>query len=170
MNVKLAKKNSENKYQLVIEPAMEIMMTPFDFFEGVEFIAWHRRYNLGNISSDLTPAEFEELNSEKVIRKVYMLDHTWQTLSLTSFNDPWDSGFLGLIAADDEGIINDFIDCYNRYLHNEVYDLFVEETSYCPHCQHEHTEIIESIGDFWEDPENIIQEFLDEFPDYKIAS
>lgn len=171
MNVKLKKTDSNSKFNLVIEPSNECCFSPFDLFEGenIEFIAWHRRYNLGNISSDMTPTEFEKLHSGKVIRKVWMYDHTWQTLSLTPFNDPWDSGFLGLIAADNEEQIARFIDCYNRYLHNEVYDLFVEETVYCHHCQHEHTDIIESIGGFWEDPEDILKEFLEEFPEYQVA-
>ena len=61
--------------------------------------AWHRSY--GEVISDSnefsTPEAFMEWAEEDGgdVFELYMYDHSGITLSLSSFNDPWDSGQVG---------------------------------------------------------------------------
>ena len=40
-----------------------------------------------------------ESNPDVVIKPIYMYDHSGQTIRLTPFGDPWDSGVCGYIYA-----------------------------------------------------------------------
>jgi hypothetical protein len=58
---------------------------------------WHRRYNLGDHQSD--DAEMFRVRRMKHARPLYLYDHSGITISLTPFNDQWDSGQVGFIYA-----------------------------------------------------------------------
>jgi hypothetical protein len=91
---------------------------------------------------------FEELSSDHIILPVYMYRHGGDTVSTDPFSDPWDSGQIGWIYADQAnvrrtfGAMNDYtiplakqlleneVDTWNDYMtgENYSYDLLDERT------------------------------------------
>lgn len=74
------------------------------------FYTAHRRYqpeedfdkhfNIEDVCENGRPGTFRDSFLQKYIaQNIYMLDHSGQTVSTTSFNDPWDSGWLGMVAV-----------------------------------------------------------------------
>lgn len=81
-----------------------------------------------------------------VCKPIYMYDHSGQTISLSPFGCPWDSGCCGYIFVFKDKILNDFeratednwrdiadeiiqseIDIYDDYIRGEVYGYCLEE-------------------------------------------
>ena len=62
-------------------------------------------WDISDSGFSLTRDSFNDLVDELkqdpdvVVRPVYMYDHSGQTISLSSFGDPWDSGICGVIFA-----------------------------------------------------------------------
>lgn len=81
-----------------------------------------------------------------VCKPIYMYDHSGQTISLSPFGCPWDSGCCGYIFVFKDKILNEFeratednwrdiankiiqseIDTYDHYIQGEVYGYCLEE-------------------------------------------
>ena len=81
-----------------------------------------------------------------VCKPIYMYDHSGQTISLSPFGCPWDSGCCGYIFVFKDKILNEFeratednwrdianeiiqseIDIYDHYIQGEVYGYCLEE-------------------------------------------
>ena len=57
----------------------------------------HRRMTLGDVQPKEDPISYQQaLPKDTLIVPVYMLDHSGVALSTKDFNDPWDSGQVGL--------------------------------------------------------------------------
>lgn len=104
----------------------------------------HRRYSLGD--ENLDEDTFEDLrqrkladNDNEVILPLYLYDHGDLSISTQSFNDPWDSGFIGYIVATDEDwkrmqgkdapwdkdkvktYLEEEVETYNKYLQGDIF-------------------------------------------------
>jgi len=67
-------------------------------------VCWHRRYKLGDEHSYASTFDFwkdieerEAEGDEFIVLDLYLLDHSGITMSISPFNDPWDSGQVGFI-------------------------------------------------------------------------
>lgn len=116
------------------------------------FYTTHRRYqpeknfkkhfDIGEVCQDGRPGTFRESFLQKYIaQNIYMLDHSGQTVSTASFNDPWDSGWFGMVAVSIEKVKKEYgwkiltpkrrrliekyltgeVETYDNYLRGEVY-------------------------------------------------
>lgn len=68
---------------------------------------WHPRYSLGDENPYSSFTDFRESQESKSIRvslPVYLLDHSGLYISCNDFQDPWDSGRLGIIFYTDSTI------------------------------------------------------------------
>ncbi|MCD8252740.1 MAG: hypothetical protein LUD40_12450 [Phocaeicola dorei] len=83
------------------------------------FYTAHRRYqpeedfdkhfNIEDVCENGRPGTFRDSFLQKYIaQNIYMLDHSGQTVSTTSFNDPWDSGWLGIVAVSIEKVKKEY--------------------------------------------------------------
>lgn len=116
------------------------------------FYTAHRRYqpekdfdkhfDIENVCENGRPGTFRKSFLQKYIaQNIYMLDHSGQTVSTTSFNDPWDSGWFGMVAVSIEKVKKEYgwkiltrkrrrliekyltgeVETYDNYLRGEVY-------------------------------------------------
>lgn len=124
-------------------------------------VCFHNRYSLGDDYHNLKSSDFNDwkdlsdyLIKERnavVILPLYLLDHSGLSISISSFNDKWDSGQIGFIyisreyalkeyggkivtKATKEKIINYFkgeVETYDQYLKGDVYGFrIIEEVKY----------------------------------------
>lgn len=115
-------------------------MNPRTEFDNLgTIVTWHRRYNLGDNQPDIEPKEWltENVNEIKCILPVYMYEHSGITISVSSFNDSWDSGQLGFIYVTKEklkqqGLQDKTIDEIKAYLTGEIkmYDQYLTGNVY----------------------------------------
>ena len=98
MSEKIAEKNGIS-LQVMIDEDPE---SPREWENLGKMCLKHRRYNF--------PKECEEEDFENALitLPVYMFDHSGIKLSTQDFNDPWDSGQIGWIAAFEDGIKKSF--------------------------------------------------------------
>lgn len=102
-----------------------------------------------------------ESNPDVVIKPIYMYDHSGQTIRLTPFGDPWDSGVCGYIYANKDEVIREIgnateenwkeraeiamdheIKVYDQFICGEVYGVRV--------CQRDVVECKSTIsGNIW---------------------
>ncbi len=68
----------------------------FDMFG--EIITAHKRYELGHRTTCVEEIVRITQDSQNIWLPVYMLDHSGLWISTKSFNDPWDSGQLGIVV------------------------------------------------------------------------
>lgn len=116
------------------------------------FYTAHRRYQpeenfdkhfeIEEVCENGRPGVFREAFLKKYIaQNIYMLDHSGQTVSTTSFNDPWDSGWFGMVAVSIDQVKKEYrwkalttkrrkqienylageVETYDNYLRGEVY-------------------------------------------------
>lgn len=116
------------------------------------FYTAHRRYqpeedfdkhfNIEDVCENGRPGIFRDSFLKKYIaQNIYMLDHSGQTVSTTSFNDSWDSGWLGMVAVSIEKVKKEYgwriltakrreqiekyltgeVETYDMYLRGDVY-------------------------------------------------
>lgn len=116
------------------------------------FYTAHRRYqpeedfdkhfDIEDVCENGRPGTFRESFLQKYItQNIYMLDHSGQTVSTTSFNDPWDSGWFGMVAVSIEKVKQEYgwriltakrrkqiekyltgeVETYDMYLRGDVY-------------------------------------------------
>ena len=108
-------------------------------------LGWHRHYRFSDKDDYPTSKDFYESEEAKniyVSLPVYLLDHSGLFLSVTDFNDPWDSGLLGVIyctkeqaekwfgTLPDKKVIKDElrneIGAYNNYMNGCWYGFYIE--------------------------------------------
>lgn len=108
------------------------------------------------------------MSGDMCIKYLYLYDHSGITISTHDFNDPWDSGIVGIIYttkaetlkeacyADDitwSNIASDFIEedvsLYDQWLTGDVYGFTLEKVTECSCCGHEEKECIDSMGGFY---------------------
>ncbi|AOQ24595.1 hypothetical protein MTAT_19380 [Moorella thermoacetica] len=135
-------------------------------------------YALQELKDELSNGIFDELDNNElmdiidtgaVILPLYLYDHGGVTISTESFNDPWDSGWVGWIYVLDEDIKKEFhvdeitdeirqktvdilkgeVETYDMYLQGEVYGYVLEEKIKCPCCGHVQTQEIDSCWGFY---------------------
>lgn len=85
-------------------------------------VCGHRRYHLGDVQA--TEAEIEKAKRAAFYLPLYLLDHSGITMRTTSFNDPWDSGQVGVIYTTRKKAIEWF---GKRYTDMQVYDALRSE-------------------------------------------
>jgi hypothetical protein len=115
-----------------------------------KFICFHNRYDLGdkhNFKSDEYNSfaemakDIEAKEDTAIMLPLYMLDHSGITISLTDFNDRWDSGQIGFVIVTKEDIRKEYkvkrvtkkliedakriaeneVETYDQYLTGEIY-------------------------------------------------
>jgi hypothetical protein len=110
-----------------------------DFDNQSKVICFSKKFYIGDKHSFKTPdeaLEWLEANTDDIwIWKIYMRNHGGLVLSITSFNDRWDSGHIGwayILRKDvpDEDIaiatIQNEIQMYNHYLSGSVYGYIID--------------------------------------------
>ena len=129
-------------------------------------ICFHKRYMLGDEQSSIKPNEFKSWEDlmrilvndygASVILPLYLFDHSSASMSVTPFNDHWDSGQVGFIYVTDEKIAKETrefakevtdefmekaeellkaeVDTYNRYLEGNTYCIEIYEKQECDLC------------------------------------
>jgi len=130
------------------------------------FACWHKRYSMGDIQPEECMSEFiSALPKGTIIKPLYMMDHSIQTISLGSFSDQWDSGTLGIVYLTPEKLKDEFPDDpnaeakaagyldgevseYNNWLHGECYVLTIEEWEGCEHCGRGEWTTVDRCGEF----------------------
>ena len=119
----------------------------------------HKKYNLGDINSE---ADVERVMSEvneknSLIVPIYMYEHSGIALKASPFNDPWDSGQLGIIYVSHENIVKEYgslskenIETATRVLVAEVeeYSKYVNGETYGFRILNEDDEVLESCYGF----------------------
>lgn len=124
-------------------------------------LGWHRHYDFSDKNNYPTRKDFydsEEAKNIYVSLPVYLLDHSGLFLSVTDFNDPWDSGLLGVIyctkeqaekwfgTLPDKQVIKDElrneIEAYNNYLNGCWYGFYIEGLN---------GEVEDACGGFYQD-------------------
>ena len=101
---------------------------------------FHKKYKFPN-ELNMTMEECKRLESNKdwLVLPVYMLDHSGVALSTEPFDDPWDSGRVGIIAVEKSEMSKYFLSekqaienlksevkTYSQYLNGEVYGYVIE--------------------------------------------
>ena len=111
-------------------------------------ICFHRRYNLGD-KHNMSVEEVQDLMKDKNVfyLNLYLYDHSGITMSTGSFNDPWDSGQVGIIYVTKDEVREEYgkkvisaklkkqvyemleseVKTYDNYLTGEVYGFVVED-------------------------------------------
>lgn len=81
-------------------------LNPREFCNS-KMYCWHPRYSLGDENPYSSFTEFKKSQEAQDIRislPVYLLDHSGLYVSCTDFQDPWDSGRVGIIFYTDSTI------------------------------------------------------------------
>lgn len=133
--------------------------------EKTTFYSNHRNFKFdGDVDDDL----IEKLNQKEVDGKkyypVYMLDHSGYILSEHPFNDPWDSGMLGIAEVDNsdgdaDSLFESFFEELKASFEDDVYRFSIlDELDDC----------VDSCGGFY--GTNIIDSMLECIPEeYEIT-
>ena len=149
---------------------------PLEEYDRIEtIITTSNRYFEGDeiISAEWEDEKLEIEAAGGVVVPLYMLVHSGITLSLSGFNDPWDSGCVGFCYVTREKLDKEYkghtlekaqecalkriegdIEDVNKYLNGEVYYLELDD---------ENGEHLESIGYLLDDFENIHKAALEFF-------
>ena len=106
-----------------------------------------------SLGRDEARAKYEELKADHNIymRPIYMYDHSGQTISLTPFGDPWDSGIFGYIFVSKDTMLKETnateenwqeraqqimeseIETYDAYITGSVYGFVIQEEQIVKH-------------------------------------
>lgn len=130
----------------------DLPFNPRNETEGTKFILFHKRYNIGDSHgyNQLDYNSWTELQKDIVAREkpgfilpVYMYEHSGIALSISSFNDRWDSGQVGFAVISwkeyeqyhNERTAKDLIErelkYYSAYLNGECYGYRISEEQVC---------------------------------------
>ncbi len=134
----------------------------------VSFISNHRDYKSEGELKNLDIGEFS-LPDGYDFMPVNAHIHSGIALSLTSFNDRWDSGIFGYIVFkkgefgdNNEGLKN-FVAHWSQVLNGEVYYVSLLKKEKC-NLGHIHSEVIESLGGLTGNSYfDIIKDFMENF-------
>ena len=143
--------------------------SPREWDNLTTIFCFHKRYNLGDkhdYKSDMFGGweEFKEhIIAEykpRMIKPLYMYDHSGITISTSAFGCQFDSGQVGWVFITDERIktlcgdmemdndrldriIEGEVETYDQYIQGEVYGYQIIETEICDKC-HTHEEVVDS--------------------------
>jgi len=154
-----------------------------------KMICWHSEYTLGDEQPKIGPTVWlytmaecgnenndEELSDEQLLARIkkkyiilplFLLDHSGLSMSVGSFNDPWDSGQVGFIYISKKDAIKEWgsnkftklvkkkatkyligeVETYDQYLRGNVYGYVVEKKKTC-NLGHDHWEEVDSCWGF----------------------
>lgn len=97
----------KSEYRIVIDRDDDPQNPRTEYEHITHMVCFHRKYDLGDKQTKFRQADYDgwdalkkaihKANDVYVISPVYLLDHGNLVLSLTDFNDPWDSGQVGFI-------------------------------------------------------------------------
>lgn len=114
--------------------------SPRDWGNLGKMSLFHGKYKFPN-ELEMTIEECKRLESNKnwLVLPVYMIDHSSVALSTEPFDDPWDSGQVGIIAVERPKLSDNFLSeeqaleimksevkTYGQYLNGEVYGYVIE--------------------------------------------
>ena len=101
---------------------------------------FHGKYKLPNeLERTMEECKRLESNADWLVLPVYILDHSGVTLSTEPFNDPWDSGRVGITAVEKAEalkrmpeetaleIMKREVRTYGQYLNGEVFGYVIED-------------------------------------------
>ena len=121
-------------HTIKIHPDMEASHPRLVFDNNSKMLCFSKKFYIGDKHSFKTPdeaLEWLEANTDDIwIWNIYMRNHGGLVLSITSFNDRWDSGHIGWayiirkdVPNEDTAIttIQNEIQMYNHYLSGSVY-------------------------------------------------
>lgn len=110
----------------------------------------------------------KELAFFACIKYIYLYDHSGITISTDPFNDPWDSGVVGIVYITKqtayENLVNvdeiswydlasqqieTEVDIYDQWLTGDIYGFSLEKLVECSCCNHVATEVIDVMGGFY---------------------
>lgn len=169
-------------YNIVIEYD-DMLESPREWDNITKMILFHRDYNFPNESK--IPVNKDNFESWKemadyiikekgalIINPVYMLDHSGIDISISDFNDPWDSGQVGFIYIDREGlkemgikkltkknrtkaedILKGEFNIYRHYVSGEIYRYSIEKEVVATDPEgntYNVTKFIDSCGGFYD--------------------
>lgn len=130
---------------------------------------WHRKYTLGDIQPKEDPTDWKDNQPEgSIFLPLFLMDHSGISMSCRDFQDKWDSGQVGWIAAHPERIegwfdvkeitteilekakevLREEVEVYNYQLTNECWGYTIEEVKCCSECGSEKNEPIDSCWGF----------------------
>lgn len=134
--------NSKYRLDVVYDECPE---SPRKWDNICKILSQRGNWNIGDESydADTANAKLKKLlaNPNVYVKPIYMYDHSGQTISLTPFVDPWDSGICGFIYVDRATIENktantitdgNWIDIANQIMQDEIdiYDDFIRGAVY----------------------------------------
>ena len=113
---------------------------------------FHGKYKFPNeLNMSIEECKCLESNKDWLVLPVYMIDHSSVALSTEPFNDPWDSGRVGIIAVEKSKVLEqlpenlplkgysrtqiafdmleDEVRSYSRYVNGETYGYEIEDKS-----------------------------------------
>lgn len=155
----LREKETGDIYRLKIEYD-EYAESPREWYNLCTIFSQRGDWNIADdgfaYSRDEAADKYEEYKErqekgEIFMCPVYMYDHSGQTISLTSFGDPWDSGVAGYIFVEKEKILKETnateenwkekaykymqseIKIYDNYITGEVYGYNLEKAEVTEH-------------------------------------
>lgn len=153
--------SEEPKYTVRVVPDYNYRLQPEEYPE-VKVYSNHRHYRFDDSIENLPSTE--ERSSNYKYYPIYMLEHSGVALSRTPFNDPWDSGLLGVAEVDDsngeaDSIFKAYFTELKASFEGEVYGFQVLD---------ELGEIVDSCYGFY--GEDIVQAMLYNIPsEYNIT-
>lgn len=108
------------------------------------------------------------MSGDMVIKYLYLYDHSGITISTSDFNDPWDSGIVGIIYTTKQEILNESViadevswskvasdlieedvELYDQWLTGDVYGFELKKLNECPCCKAISEEEIDCMGSFY---------------------
>jgi hypothetical protein len=161
------------KYELkIVEDTSPESPRSWDNFTTM--YCFHKRYDLGdnhNFKSDMFSGweEFKEhIVAEfnpKIIKPLYLIDHSGISISTNDFGDVWDSGQVGWVFITEDSIkklwgntkmeedrldriVDSEVATFDQYLRGEVYGYKVIQIETCE-LGHEHEEVVDSCYGFF---------------------
>lgn len=136
-----------------------------------KFVAFHRRYDLGDKHSFDSPEAlaFHIEATDAIALPVYLIDHSGLSVSTGAFGCPWDSGQVGMIFMERDTILKEYnvkrispkvraqvlkrleaeIEEYDQYLTGDVYGYVIERAETCGHCEHTEMTELDSCWGFY---------------------
>jgi len=161
-------------------------MNPREWDNLGKMVLFHNKYNVPNESECRTleaAQEFLAENHKNIFWfPVYMIDHSGVALSTQSFNDPWDSGYVGFIYVEKSDVRKEWgvqriskkireivsnnligeVETYSNYLNGDCYGYEVLDSS---------GDVLESCHGFYgrewaEQSGNNAISYLEQNPDY----
>jgi len=151
--------------------------SPREWDNFTTMICFHKRYNIGDKHDykfdnyDSWQEMKEQIESDykvRLIKPLYMFDHSGITISTSPFGCQWDSGQIGWVIIDEkqidyisgdasghtndnlEAIMDSEVKTYDQYLTGECYGFKIYEVETCDKG-HEHKTEIDSCWGYYDE-------------------